>query len=159
MNLREFKAKLNKLVKEAYSLLEVTGTFDSVETNLRVDKTDPYKCHERQLAWEVLDSLMEFIDKSEYLLGKTLIKGDIRKNRAGDLLLNKQVLKLDTQLEIEIWSREFEQYCWCTTMLDQDRQGYFVEVDLIGEEEPIRHLAGKKARIKETPPIRDKRIW
>lgn len=158
MNLREFKAKLNKLVKEAYSLLEASGHFIEGSYGIQIDEKDPYKEYERKQAWEIQDKLYDFIALSEYLLEKPKAKGVIKRNKDGQFMLNSHVIDEETTLEVKLWNERYKKWEWWNAWLEDDQKGYYLKAvtertEQVKSEEKARKLTGLEARIKGYPPI------
>lgn len=159
MNLREFKARITKLMKEAYSLLEASGHFTEGTTSIRIDEKDPYKAYEREQAWGILNKLYDFIVLCEQLLEKPIAKGVIKKNKNGQYMLNSHVIDDDEMLlEVKAWSKEFQQWIWYDAWIEEDQRGCFLKAVTRswegGESEEIsRNITGLEARIKNFPPI------
>lgn len=158
MNLREFKAKLNKLVKEAYSLLEASSYFTANHTSIQIDDKDPYKVHERNQAYHILTSLEDFIADSEILISKPAVKGFIKKNKEGQYKLNSHIIDEDTWLEVKLWNEEEKEWEWREVSLEEDKKGYKLMAVTstwkeAQREEQTRKITGLEARIKNFPPI------
>lgn len=158
MNLREFKAKLNKLVKEAYSLLEASDHFIEGSYGIQIDEKDPYKVFERWQAWGILNKLEDFVADSEQLLAKPTVKGVIKRNKDGQYMLNSHVLDEETWLEVKLYNAVEKEWEWYEVSLEEDQKGYKLMAVTsrwteAKREEVARKITGLEARIKNYPPI------